>query len=259
MAYYFFSNVVFSSVATASTQANNIESTVIVQCNDSQGAGFLVKPNLYMTARHVIDGCKYPKLFSNSGETVESTVAFLHPELDIALLTVDESISNLVEFSTEEFKVGTVEIVGAPIDGLVLSIGKINRVITSTNLTELYLTVPADFGNSGGPVFLGNKLLGMVYQKNFSNKEVVAIALSTLITAMDQYEIEKLQGKAEESAGIRILASEIDQTSLLLISISLNLIVFITLGSIYFRNKQKRYILGAKRIVVNVNKVPKGR
>jgi hypothetical protein len=99
----------------------------------------------------------------------------------------------------------------------------------------------------------------LVYQKNFSNKEVVAIALSTLITAMDQYEIEKLQGKAEESAGIRILASELDQTSLLLISISLNLIIFITLGSIYFRNKQKRYILGAKRIVVNVNKVPKGR
>ena len=259
MAYYFFSNLIFTNFAIASTQANNIESTVIVQCNDSQGAGFLVKPNLYMTAKHVVDGCRFPKLLSNSGETVESIVDFLHPELDIALLTVDESISNLVEFSTEEFKVGNVEIVGAPIDGLVLSIGKINRVITSTNLTELYLTVPADFGNSGGPVFLENKLLGMVYQKNFSNKEVVAIALSTLVTAMDLYEIEKLQDKAGNSPGIRILDSEIDQTSLLFISISLNLIIFITLGSIYFRNKQKRYILGSKRIVVDVNKAMKGK
>lgn len=243
----------------ASTQANNIESTVIVRCNDSQGAGFLVKPTLYMTAKHVIDGCKFPELFSNLGETVKSTVAFLHPDLDIALLTVDESISNLVEFSTEEFKVGTVEIVGAPIDGLVLSIGKINRVITSTNLTELYLTVPADFGNSGGPVFLGNKLLGMVYQKNFSNKEVVAIALSTLVTAMDQYEIEKLEGQTGNAAGIQILNSEIDQSLLLLISISLNLIIFMTLGSIYLKNKQKRYILSPKRIVLNVSKETKGK
>jgi hypothetical protein len=121
------------------------------------------------------------------------------------------------------------------------------------------LTVPADFGNSGGPVFLENKLLGMVYQKNFSNKEVVAIALSTLVTAMDLYEIEKLQDKAGNSPGIRILDSEIDQTSLLFISISLNLIIFITLGSIYFRNKQKRYILGSKRIVVDVNKAMKGK
>lgn len=230
----------------------SINSTVLINCNHSQGTGFQVRENLYMTAKHVVERCQNANLISNDNESTSARVVFLDPELDIALLSSTRSISKLVKFNNESVEKGKVEIVGAPIDGLVLSSGSINYVTSNGLEVQLHMSIPADHGNSGGPVFLSNEIVGMVYLKNFETGDVIAYGNPTLSSALSHYDLQIASAKDHEK--LIVLGSELNQFWLLLVSILVNLIFLFIASMVYFKNKSPRYIVGRNRIKIEINK-----
>jgi hypothetical protein len=158
-----------------------------------------------------------------------------------------------VVFNSSEISSGEVEIVGSPIDGLVLSIGTIVGLATTGEISKLRLQIPADHGNSGGPVFFQNKLLGMVYEKNFMTGEVTAIALPTIKSGLDHYDLAVLQDKGSTVSDVEILGSNVSQINLLLISLLANLLAIVLALTIYLRSRRGGYIVSRKRITVRLD------
>ena len=71
--------------------------------------------------------------------------------------------------------------VGAPIDGLVLSKGKFVRSFTN-NLGEwIEIDIPADHGNSGGPVFSDSGLVGMLISKDLNYQTINAYKIGYVL------------------------------------------------------------------------------
>jgi hypothetical protein len=205
-----------------------------------------------MTAKHVVDRCQNANLISNNGESTSAKVVFLDPELDIALLSSTKSISKLVKFNADSVEKGKVEIVGAPIDGLVLSSGSINYVTSNGSEVQLHMSIPADHGNSGGPVFLSNEIVGMVYLKNFQTGTVIAYGNPTLFSALNHYDLQI--ASAKDSEKLIVLGSELNQFWLLVTSIFVNLLFLLIASMVYFKNKDLRYIVGRNRIKIEINK-----
>jgi S1-C subfamily serine protease len=246
-------NWVGISSAIASSQSSNIESTIVVNCESSRGTGFAVRENLYMTAKHVTEDCAKITLTNNAGKTVVGKIVFEDPYIDLALISTEEQISKMTDFSSVEISSGDVEIVGSPIEGLVLSIGKITGLTTTGEVSEIRLKIAADHGNSGGPVFFQNKLIGMVYKKNFVTGEVIAVALPSLKSGLDHYDLAILQGSESKRADIEIFGSNVSQVNLLIVSLLVNLLAILVFVGVYLRNKRGRYIVSRKRITVRLN------
>lgn len=222
-----------------------------MSCEQSRGTAFAVRKNLYMTAKHVIQNCNNLELINNSGKSIKGRIEFQDPIIDLALISTPDQISKIVEFNESEVSVGDVEIVGSPIDGLVLSFGKIIGTANSGEISELRLRIAADHGNSGGPVFLENKLVGMVYQKNFANGDVTAIALPSIKSGLDHYDLAVLKSDNSSASDIEVFGSNISQLNLLLVSLGANLLAFVLAFSVYLRSRRSRYIVSRKRIRVH--------
>lgn len=206
-----------------------------------------------MTAGHVVENCRNLSLTNNAGTTIAGKIEFVDPSIDLALISTAEQISNLTQFNSSEVSSGDVEIVGSPIDGLVLSMGKITGLSTTGAVSEIHLKIAADHGNSGGPVFYKNKLVGMVYQKNFDTGDVIAIALPSLKSGIDHYDLAVLQGNKSKASDIEILGSNVSQLNLLLISLLVNLLAIFLAATVYLRNKRGGYIVSRKRIRVRLD------
>jgi hypothetical protein len=241
------------TTATASSQSINVESAIVVNCKSSRGTGFAVRKNLYMTAKHVTEDCAKLTLTNNSGKTIVGKLVFEDPNIDLALISTEEQISKITEFSSVEISSGDVEIVGSPIEGLVLSIGRITGLSTIGEVSEIRLKIAADHGNSGGPVFFQNKLIGMVYKKNFVTGEVIAVALPSLKSGLDHYDLAILQGTESKKADVEIFGSNVSQINLLIVSLIVNLLAILVFVGVYLRNKRGRYIVSRKRIAVRLN------
>lgn len=127
-----------------------------------------------MTAKHVIENCRFPLLFNSQGNST-STISILQSQSkDLAYLTVEENIANAVELASPPPIGSIVYTVGSPIEGLLLSKGTLANVFS--NLTEdwLVLDIPADHGSSGGPVFSDEGLVGLVILKDKQTGEIYA-------------------------------------------------------------------------------------
>jgi serine protease Do len=120
-----------------------------------------------VTARHVVEGCDEARITNNDGKFTTATVKYLDPVNDIATLIAVKTVAEIVTLSLETLTVGSkIQIVGTPINGLVLSSGGISRIYPKEVEYSFELEVPGDFGNSGGPVFLDGKVVGLVNAKD---------------------------------------------------------------------------------------------
>ena len=174
------------SVAPAIADDNTlIDQSVMINCGKASGTGFYIDSSHIMTAKHVVTDCQRAEIISNSNQKTTASNFFLDPKLDIAILTAKTLIVTAVKFDSKSTQLDeTVFIVGSPIDGLVLSKGK---VVTSSGMsspTRIYLEIPADHGNSGGPVFSDYGLIGMVTAK-YDNGQVIAYNLNSLLQSID--------------------------------------------------------------------------
>jgi S1-C subfamily serine protease len=229
----------FMAPSLASVESNLIDQAVLLSCNKSSGTGFYTSADKIVTARHVVEGCVNVTIANNSGDIEIGTVSHLSQSSDIAVLTINKMIANIVTLDTQKLEDDSViQIVGAPIDGLVLSSGRVAEVFENTGGYDFLLDIPADFGNSGGPVFLNGKVIGIVNAKNSAGD----------VLGLDSTEIER-QLKADLDGGNRsIVTTVIKNEAPLAISILLN--VFLSLLILILLVIRKR--TNANRIVINI-------
>lgn len=168
-----------------------INQTVLIQCGNAQGAGFYIKPDLILTARHLAKNCSSASIRDNAGQTAIGKVVFLSNISDMGLISTTVTFAKgvLINFDSNPIKNGeAVTTVGAPINGLVLSAGDISNIQSSISPDSFEIAIAADHGNSGGAVFSQNGIVGELVGINESNNQVVAVGAPALEAGISQYE-----------------------------------------------------------------------
>lgn len=206
------------------------------------GAGFYIQENLIATARHVVDSCTTASIENNTHEKTTGTVVTKQSALDIAFIKTDATIATIVKVDRAPHTIGeAISIVGAPIDGLVLSSGKIKDFNSSKSDYRLSLDIPADHGNSGGPVFSERGLIGVIVAKS---------DLGT-IYAYDSAQIdEALSAQADsQNSGVQnILGGNSQLENLLLASVLFNVAFLVAI--IVLVAQRKRF--NKNQVVINL-------
>lgn len=150
-----------------------LKHVVVVFTAGSQGTGFFVKPDVVLTNWHVVENQKFIELKMHSGQETFGKVVAKDVRLDLALIKVQQRGFPVQFFGNNKIGLGqTVEAIGHP-KGLEFSVtrGVISAVRShpSINLPAgagkevLYIQTdaPINRGNSGGPLFLGDKVVGV--------------------------------------------------------------------------------------------------
>jgi serine protease Do len=149
--------------------------TVVVVYNRQKGtlgSGFFVKSDIVLTNYHVVRDATYIEMKTHGGEETFGKVMKYDARLDLALVKVQRRGKPAEFYDESVLNVGsTVEAIGHP-KGLEFSItrGVISAVRKQPSLivpgTGEILTIQTDttlnVGNSGGPLFVGQKVIGVV-------------------------------------------------------------------------------------------------
>lgn len=185
----------------------------------------------------------------NDGALAGSNKIALSKEFDIAYIYAIEDIGKIVELADVLPEAGEdLYTVGSPIDGLVLSKGRLVTRYEDLTGEWLEIAIAADQGNSGGPVFSEAGLVGMVISKNLNDKRINAYSVDLLTQDYENLEIQQWpDGQSNLEATKRYASSP-----LLTQSISA-IIAFIFGGIVGMVLTQRRYRrLNKKRIRIVV-------
>ncbi len=149
------------------------------------GSGLIIKGGLILTNAHVAADSTFLEV-QRHGETkrYEADVVYISHEADLALLRTKEvniftevkplELGDLPQTQQE------VEVYGFPIGGTTLSItrGVVSRIEkqnyahTDENLIAVQIDAAINFGNSGGPVISGGKVVGVAMQSGFFTENI---------------------------------------------------------------------------------------
>lgn len=149
------------------------------------GSGWIIDGGLVMTNAHVAADATFLEL-QRHGETKrhEAEVVYISHEADLALLRTKEKdlykdikpleLGELPEIQQE------VEVYGFPIGGTTLSVtrGVVSRIEkqdyahADENLIAVQVDAAINFGNSGGPVISGDKVVGVAMQSGFFTENI---------------------------------------------------------------------------------------
>jgi len=140
----------------------------------SMGAGFYITSNVVMTNWHVVEGHRFVEMKTYDGQETFGTVLGHDARLDIALVKVELRGRPVAFYTGRNLNPGaSVEAIGHPMRiefsitrGIVSAIRKhysINLPRGAGGEDVLFVQTDAAVnpGNSGGPLFLGNRVIGM--------------------------------------------------------------------------------------------------
>jgi S1-C subfamily serine protease len=161
----------------ATTQAPNFDCPWQADSpSASTGSGVIIAPGLILTGAHVVSHATFLQVqkYSDANQELAKLHAVCH-EADLALLSVDKSFTKGVKPASigELPELGdTVSVVGFPVGGEEVSIteGVISRIEVQqyehSKRRLLAATVDAAIneGNSGGPVFMDDEVVGIAFQ-----------------------------------------------------------------------------------------------
>jgi S1-C subfamily serine protease len=146
------------------------------QPSESTGSGVIIEGNLILTNAHVVNyGRRILVQPHQSSDKYEGEVVAIARGIDLALVKLeDESFFDShppAQFTEEMPRIGsTVHAIGYPMGGDALSVteGIVSRLeFTDYNYDTLGQRLQVDTalnpGNSGGPVFVDNKVVGVVF------------------------------------------------------------------------------------------------
>lgn len=167
------SNVVGSKLVESSSKIiadERFESVVIVRNAKATGTGFYVTPELVLTAYHVVEGSALVELTFYDGTKTYGKVVDHDIRLDLALIRA-QTTGKALKIHSGPLRLGeTVEAIGHPkgyeftiTRGVISSLRKQRSAnIGSSNLVEFVQTdTPISPGNSGGPLFLKDVVIGV--------------------------------------------------------------------------------------------------
>lgn len=167
---YEFSNAEISPVG----EDERFGSVVVVSNPDSMGTGFFVGEKQILTNDHVLSGHTLAEVTYADGRKILGKVIKRDLNRDLALIEITESGIPVSLFSGP-VKVGqSVDLVGHPKGlsysmsrGIVSSIRDLNNPTSKGGRKVRYIQTDAviNSGNSGGPMFIGNKVVGVNTQK----------------------------------------------------------------------------------------------
>jgi len=159
---------------TGSTRYDPRFDSVVVVHNPrgSLGSGFFVRPDIVMTNHHVIEGATFVEMtMYNRQETFGKVIGY-DVRLDLALVQVQTRGKPVKFYERRELELGsTVDVIGHPAGlnfsitrGVVSAVRKEKSVQLQGGQDVLFVQIdaPTNPGNSGGPVFKGEEVVGVV-------------------------------------------------------------------------------------------------
>ena len=238
-----------SETALAEPEESLISYAVKINCENAQGAGFRLNSEVIVTAKHVVEDCLRVTVANNDGLSAQSSKLRLSREYDIAYIYTTEKVGKEVMIAEKVPQVGeNLYTIGSPIDGLVLSKGKLVTSYKDFTGDWLEISIAADQGNSGGPVFSDAGLVGMVISKNITDKRINAYSAEFLLS---DYENLGQQNGDNDGSDTTVIAND-SRSPLLTQSISA-IIAFIfggLAGVVLTQRRQRRLKKKRIRIVV---------
>jgi len=202
------------NTALASYKANSFDarplndprfdSVVAIFLPKSLGTGFFVKPDVVLTNWHVVDNQKFIEMKTYDGQETFGKVLGKDVRLDLALVKVQTRGKPVKFYTKNKIDLGaTVEALGHP-QGHEFSItrGVVSAVrkYPSINLPKgagddvLYLQTdaPISGGNSGGPLFLGDQVVGVNTWSNIGKNKTAqnlnfAVHYSEVLAFLKEY------------------------------------------------------------------------
>ena len=157
-----------SSAGTIADQ--RFDSVVLIRTADSLGTGFYITPELILTAYHVVEGSNIVELQffderKSSGRVVDHDL-----RLDLAIIRAQDT-GIPVEMYSGPIRLGeTVEAIGHPKGyeftisrGVVSAVRNKESIMVGSSAKVEYVQsdTPISPGNSGGPLFLGDRVIGV--------------------------------------------------------------------------------------------------
>lgn len=157
------------------------------------GSGFILEDGVLVTAAHVMQDVVDARAIFSDG-----TVVYLDPETYMIDEVWDIAIAKIPDYNgpcailgdNSDIVIGaSVELVGYPL-GLELwhSFGEIARLEHSGDID---MDIDANPGNSGGPIFIGDEVVG-VLTCGYSYTDISSgVAVNVIKNMLDRYEILK--------------------------------------------------------------------
>ena len=233
----------------AENEESLISYAVKINCDNAQGAGFRLNSEVIVTAKHVVEDCTRVFVSNNDGVSAQSTKLRFSREYDIAYVYITKNVGKEVMIAEKAPQVGeNLYTIGSPIDGLVLSKGKLVTSYKDLRGDWLEISIAADQGNSGGPVFSDAGLVGMVISKNITDKRINAYSAEFLLS---DYENLGQQNGDDDGSDTTVIAN--DSSSPLLTQSISAIIAFIfggVAGAVLNQRRERRLKKKRIRIVV---------
>ncbi|MDB5170413.1 MAG: serine protease [Candidatus Saccharibacteria bacterium] len=165
------------------------------------GSGFVVRPDLVATNAHVVAGIKNPHVQDDNG-THKATVVWFDPNLDFAILRVNDLAGRSLKLSTATASPGTpVAILGYPGGGVFVAkpgavldqfIASGRNIYGKASASRQVYEVQADIipGNSGGPmVSKDGSVVGVIFAESTTYDQVgYALTAASISDAIAQAE-----------------------------------------------------------------------
>lgn len=160
---------------------------------DGSGSCFYLKPyDVFVTNYHVVAGYRTVAVLDNDRNPYEARVVVVNPELDLALLAVDEDFSHLPHFpisGDEDPAIGSkVRVAGYPF-GMPFTITE-GSLSSPRQLMDgkyyIQVDAPVNPGNSGGPIINENgEVIGVTVSK-FASSSADNMGFGVRVEALRQ-------------------------------------------------------------------------
>lgn len=161
-----------TKIQDSRTTDARMESVVRIFVSKGSGSGFFVMPDLVLTNHHVVDNQKIVEMKLSNGLETFGRVEASDVRLDLALVRVQARGKPVRFFDGQRLDLGaTVEVLGHP-RGFDFSVtrGVISAVRSNPSanrvggkpVTFVQIDAATSPGNSGGPIFLGDRVIGVV-------------------------------------------------------------------------------------------------